>query len=52
MTIYLIKENEYETYINVIEWSSDYVIYQAGKGKAKIYASEGEYFTDVQPKEE
>ena len=51
MTIYLIKEdNSYETYNNVIEWSSDYVIYQAGKGKAKIYAGEGEYFTDVQPK--
>ncbi len=49
MTIYLIKENSYETYNNVIEWSSDYVIYQAGKGKAKIYAGENEYFTDVQP---
>ena len=52
MTIYLIKENGYETYDNVIEWTNDYLIYQAGKGKAKIYAGEGEYFTDTQPKEE
>lgn len=50
MIIYLIKEDKtYETYNNVIEWSSDYVIYQAGKGKAKIYAGENEYFTNVQP---
>jgi len=50
MTIYLIKEDKtYETYNNVIEWSSDYVIYQAGKGKAKIYAGENEYFTDQEP---
>lgn len=50
MTIYLIKEDKtYDTYNNVIEWSNDYVVYQAGKGKAKIYAGEGEYFTDVQP---
>lgn len=50
MTIYLIKEDKtYETYNNVIEWSSKYVVYQAGKGKAKIYAGENEYFTDVQP---
>lgn len=50
MTIYLIKEDKtYEVYNYVIEWSSEYVIYQAGKGRAKIYAGEGEYFTDVQP---
>lgn len=52
MTIYLIKQDgSYETYNNVIEWSSEYVVYQAGKGKAKIYAGENEYFTDVLPEE-
>ena len=52
MTVYLIKEDKsYETYNNVIEWSSNYIIYQAGRGKAKIYAGEGEYFTDVLPEE-
>ena len=50
MTIYLIKEdNTYETYNNVLEWTSEYVAYQAGKGKAKIYAGEGDYFTDKKP---
>lgn len=50
MTIYLIKlYNNYETYNNVVEWTREYVIYQAGKGKAKIYAGENEYFTDKEP---
>lgn len=50
MTVYLIKAyNTYEIYNNVIEWSREYVIYQAGKGRAKIYAGKNEYFTDVQP---
>jgi hypothetical protein len=50
MTIYLIKEdNSYETYNNVIEWTKDYALYQAGRGRGKIYAGENEYFTDVKP---
>lgn len=52
MTIYLIKnDNTYETFNNVIEWNKQYVVYEAGKGTCKIYASEGEYFTDVEPVE-
>ena len=50
MTIYLIKkDNIYETYSNVLEWTSEHITYQAGKGKAKIYAGVGEYFTDKKP---
>lgn len=53
MVIYLIKkDNTYETFDNVIEWTEYYVIYKAGQGIAKIYASEDEYFTDVEPTEE
>jgi hypothetical protein len=52
MTIYLIKQDgSYETFNNVIEWTKDYVLYQAGRGRGKIYAGEEEYFTDAQPKE-
>ena len=50
MTIYLIKQdNSYETFENVIEWTSNYVVYKAGKGTAKIYASENEYCTNDEP---
>lgn len=53
MTVYLIKENQtFDTYNNVIEWKVNYIIYTAGKGKAKIYAGEGEFFTNIKPKEE
>lgn len=49
--IYLIKnDNTYETFDNIIEWTERYVVYKAGKGTCKIYASEDEYFTDVEPK--
>lgn len=51
MKIYLIKENGYETYNNVIEWTNAYVVYQAGRGRGKIYAGEGEYFTNIEPAE-
>ena len=48
--IYLIKtDNTYDTFTNVIEWQSNCCIYKAGKGTCKIYASEGEYFTDQAP---
>ncbi len=51
--IYLIKnDNTYEIFENVIEWSENYCIYKAGKGICKIYATEGEYFTDVEPVEQ
>jgi len=50
MTIYLIREDKtYETFDNVIEWNINYVIYQAGRGRCKIYAVGNEYFTDVLP---
>ena len=53
MIVYLIKEDKtYETYNNVIEWNKDYVLYQAGRGRCKIYAVENEYFTDEMPKVE
>lgn len=50
MTIYLIKkDNNYETFENVIEWTSNYIVYKAGRGIAKIYAGENEYFTNEEP---
>lgn len=50
--IYLIKtDNTYDTFNNVIEWSDSYIVYKAGKGTCKIYASEGEYFTDQAPEQ-
>lgn len=50
MTIYLIKSDQtYETFNNIIEWTKDYVIYKAGRGTAKIYAGENEYFTNEKP---
>ena len=53
MTIYLIKEdNKYDAFSNVIEWSNNYCVYKAGKGTAKIYAGEGEYFTNAMPRPE
>ena len=52
MEIYLIKEdNTYETFNNVIEWTEHYVVYKAGRGTCKIYASENEYFTDQEPRD-
>lgn len=48
--IYLIKKDgTFQTVTNVIEWNESYCIYKAGKGTCKIYASEGEYFTDQAP---
>ena len=50
--IYLINKETKEvvnTFGNVIEWNDSYVVYKAGKGTCKIYASEGEYFTDQAP---
>jgi hypothetical protein len=53
MTIYLIKkDNQTEEFNNVIEWNEKYCVYKAGKGICKIYASEDEYFTDVEPVEQ
>lgn len=53
MTIYLIKnDNTYKTFNNIIEWNEHYVAYQGGKGIGTIYASEDEYFTDVEPVEQ
>lgn len=53
MTIYLIKnDNTYETFNDVIDWAENYVVYKAGQGIAKVYASEDEYFTDVEPVEQ
>ena len=49
MTIYLIKQDTYETFENVIEWTSNYIVYKAGRGTAKIYAGENEYFTNTAP---
>jgi hypothetical protein len=48
--IYLIKQDgTHETFTNVIDWDKDYVTFKAGKGTCKIYANEGEYFTDTLP---
>lgn len=48
--IYLIKQDgTFQTVTNVIEWTEQYVVFKAGKGTCKIYASEGEYFTDQAP---
>jgi hypothetical protein len=53
MTIYLIKkDNTYKTFNNVVEWTDTYVVYKAGRGTCKIYTTEGEYFTDVEPVEQ
>lgn len=53
MIIYLIKKDgTYETYKNVIEWDTKYVLYQSGKARCKMYAVENEYFTDEMPKVE
>jgi hypothetical protein len=53
MKVYLIKENKIQnSFENVIEWNKEYCIYKAGQGTCKIYASEGEYFTDVEPVEQ
>lgn len=50
MTIYLIKKDgSFNTFTNVIEWSKNSVTYKAGRGIAKIYADDGEYFTDLNP---
>ena len=50
MTIYLIKtDGTFDTFTNVIEWSKNSVTYKAGRGIAKIYADDGEYFTDQNP---
>ena len=50
--IYLISKETKETlreFTNVISWDERSVTYKAGKGIAKIYANEGEYFTDTLP---
>lgn len=48
--IYLIKKDgSFNTFTNVIEWNERYCILKAGKGTAKIYAGEDEYFSDREP---
>ncbi len=50
--IYLINKETKETlreFTNVISWDERSVTYKAGKGTAKLYANEGEYFTDALP---
>lgn len=49
MTVYLIKQDTYEIFNSVIEWTKDYIVYKAGRGTAKIYAGENEYFTNEKP---
>lgn len=52
MKVYLVKKetNEIITeFDNVLAWDSNAILYQAGKGKCKIYSSDDEYFTDTQP---
>ena len=51
--VYLVNKETNEvinTFNNVIEWDEQSVLYQAGKGRGKIYAGENEYFTDREPK--
>lgn len=50
--IYLINKETKETlreFTNVISWDERSITYKAGKGTCKIYANEGEYFTDTLP---
>lgn len=50
MEIYLIKKDKsYEKFTDVIEWSKEYIVYKAGRGVAKFYAGDNEYFTDQNP---
>lgn len=52
MRVYLIDKNTNEIikeYNNVIEYNEDYILYQAGKGRGKLYAGENEYFTNIKP---
>lgn len=52
MRVYLIDKNTNEIikeYNNVIEYTEDYILYQAGKGRGKLYAGENEYFTNIKP---
>jgi hypothetical protein len=47
--IYLINKETNETiqtFENVIEWSSNFVEYNNGGYRAKMYCNENEYFTD------
>ena len=49
MTIYLINKETNETiqtFENVITWGHNFVEYDNGGYRAKMYCSENEYFTD------
>ena len=51
--IYLIKKDgTFQTVTNVIEWTDSYVVFKAGRGTCKVYAGDGEYFTDISPNAE
>lgn len=50
--VYLVNKETNEVineFTDVIEWDEQSVLYRAGKGRGKIYASENEYFTDTKP---
>ena len=49
--IYLINKETNEviqTFEDVIEWGENFVEYNNGGYRAKMYCSENEYFTDVE----
>lgn len=51
MKIYLInvETNEtIQTFENVIEWGANFIEYNNGGYRAKMYCGENEYFTDVE----
>lgn len=55
MKVYSVNKETNEiinVFDNVLVWDSNSVLYQAGKGRCKIYAEENEYFTDKDPNEE
>lgn len=52
MKVYLINKETNEIineFNNVIEHTDSYVLYKAGKGMAKLYVGENEYFTKTKP---
>lgn len=49
-TIYLIDKNTNQvinTFTDVISWTDEYVMYNAGKGRGVLYINENEYLTNV-----
>jgi hypothetical protein len=51
-TIYLIDKETNEVvreFHNVLEWDDHSVLYQAGKGRGRVFASDSEYLTDRAP---